>query len=304
MPRSGTFVYLNIAYRLITYISFCIQLDASPATTRHTQQEGTMSAPIKQQRSLLKRKPVIRVVMVLLALLTAWQIFAQFLWIAPASQLRTLIPGNFLTSWQIPFFGQSWSVFAPDPINGNYVFKVRAVVSDGSGDARTTEWVDATAAEHRLSEHSLFPSRAAGLADEQATDYKTAFDALTEAQREVVADNWWSGADWKARLEQALRTASGDDQQALADANAFITVNAFTDAYATQVAHAMWGEHVDAIQFEIYRQNVIPFADRNDPAAKPQPKQYTPTGWRGTFTMPGQSEKDFADTFKQLAGSK
>ncbi len=82
---------------------------------------------------LAKRRPVIRVVLVLVTLLTAWQVFAQFLWIAPASALRELVPGNLLMSWQIPWFGQSWSVFAPDPINGNYHLKVRALVKDASG---------------------------------------------------------------------------------------------------------------------------------------------------------------------------
>jgi hypothetical protein len=257
------------------------------------------SSPSK--RALMQRKPVVRVVVALLVLVTGFHLFAQFLWIAPASQLRALLPGNLLTAYQIPFFGQSWSVFAPDPINGNYHFKVRAVVADEQGAEITTKWVDAIDAENELAEHNLFPPRAAGLANEQATKYKNAFDELNDAQKAIVADHYWKGDDWKARFENALRGASGEDQELLGKANAFITANAFTDAYATQAAKAVWGDGVTAVQFEIYRQNVIPFAERNNPDATPEPKQIAETGWRGLFTMPGQSEKDFADTFKKLA---
>jgi hypothetical protein len=247
--------------------------------------------------SALKRRPVVRAVMVLLALVTAFHVFAQFLWIAPASQLRVLIPGDFLTSWQIPFFGQSWSVFAPDPINGNYVFKVRALVPDRSGETVQTQWIDATDAEYAAAEHHLLPPRGASLASEQATKYKSAWDALNEDQRAVVADHYWKGADWKVRFENALLAASGDDDDAVAHANAFITANAFTDAYATQVARAAWGDDVRSVQFDIYRQNVTPFAQRHEQDPEPQPKQTTPTGWRGLFVMPEQSQDDFAATF-------
>lgn len=253
--------------------------------------------PNNPMPSALKRRPVVRAVMVLLALVTAFHVFAQFLWIAPASQLRTLIPGDFLTSWQIPYFGQSWSVFAPDPINGNYVFKIRAVVRDDSGERITTKWVDATEAEYAGAQHHLLPPRASSLASEQATDYKNAWDGLTQEQKAVVAEHFWTGDMWKAKLEGRLRAANGDDQEALGKANAFITANAFTDAYATQVARAVWGKGVDSVQWDIYRQNVTPFADRHEAHPTPQPKQQAPTGWRGLFTMPQQNEQDFAETF-------
>lgn len=255
--------------------------------------------PINPKPSALKRRPVVRAVMVLLALVTAFHVFAQLLWIAPASQLRVLIPGDFLTSWQIPYFGQSWSVFAPDPINGNYVFKVRALVPGTADETVQTQWIDATDAEYAAAKHNLLPPRGASLAAEQATKYKNAFDELNEDQQAVVADHFWSGSDWKVRLENALLKAADGDPDAVTHANVFITANAFTDAYATQVARAAWGDDVQSIQFDIYRQNITPFAERHEAHPTPQPKQRAATGWRGLFVMPDQDPHDFAATFDQ-----
>lgn len=260
-----------------------------------------MSSPTPR---LMRRRPVVRVVLVLVSLIAAWHIFAQLLWIAPYSaSMRSIVPGNLLTSWQIPFFGQSWSVFAPDPINGNYHFYIRAV-EDVDGKQQNSKWIDAADTELKLSHHNLLPPRAAGLANEQASKYRDAYNKLTEAQLEVVKSNYYRGDDWKSRFENALYAASGDDETARANAGTFITQHAYTTAYATQVAKAMWGTDVDTIRFSISRQNAVPFDKRNDPDVKPEPEQWSPTGWRGAFTMPGQSEEDFADTFKKLAEEK
>ena len=250
--------------------------------------------------SFAKRRPVIRVVLVLVTLLTAWQVFAQFLWIAPTSALRELVPGNFLLSWQIPWFGQSWSVFAPDPINGDYHFKVRAIVKERNEPAHMTQWVDATDAEYELQHHKLLQPRAAALASEQATDYKNAWDDLNDGQKAIVAAGWYEGDGWKGNFESALKRAAGNDEDAQAAAGAFISKNAFTLAYATQAARAVWGNDVVYVQIDIYRQNIVPFEQRHEPGAERPAKQLSPTGWRGTFTLPGQSQREFADVFKPL----
>lgn len=248
---------------------------------------------------LAKRRPVIRVVLVLVTLVTAFHVFAQFLWIAPASALRELVPGNLLYSWQIPWFGQSWSVFAPNPINGNYHLKVRALVKDGSGE-HVTQWIDATDAEYRMQYHKLLQPRAASLASEQASDYKTAWDDLTKREQEIVSWGYWKGDVPKGRFEKALRGAVGDDEDAKKAAGRFISKHAFTLAYATQAARAVWGDDVVRVQFQVYRQNAIPFAERQDPAAQEPPKQQAPTGWRAPFVIAGQSQEAFTKVFRPL----
>ncbi|HLS63263.1 MAG TPA: DUF5819 family protein, partial [Ruania sp.] len=128
------------------------------------------------------RLTTLRRVLVLLGVFfTAWHIFATFLWIAPGSGLRQVVPGNLLHDYMIPMHGQSWSVFAPNPINGDYRLQVRAVVGEGE-EATETEWVDATAAELTMLTHNLFPPRASITAMDVASRFKGAYDDLNEAQ--------------------------------------------------------------------------------------------------------------------------
>src|SRR5699024_11883296 len=93
-------------------------------------------------------------------LFTAFHVFATFLCIAPYAALREVVPVNALQNYMIPMFVQIWSVFAPEPINGDYRLQIRAVVTT-DGEAHETEWVDATAAELTMHMHNLFPPRAA-----------------------------------------------------------------------------------------------------------------------------------------------
>lgn len=240
-----------------------------------------------------RRKPLVRVVMVLAAAFTAWHIFATFLWISPPSGLRQAVPGNLLQRYMIPLQGQSWSVFAPEPINGDHRLQVRAVVADG-GQGHTTEWVDATAAELAMAHHNLLPPRAAIQSTELASRFKGAYDKLPAENKKVVALGYFKDNDWEDRLHAELgRNGSRST------VNKYSEVEHTVTAYATQVAHAVWGEDVQQVQFVISRQNVIPFAQRNDPGAKRPPVQVATTGWRGLVEEPGQSRENFATTFRR-----
>src|SRR5690625_7741122 len=73
---------------------------------------GEAAQPVARRRL----GAVKRTVTLVAVLFTAFHVFATFLWIAPSSPLRAVVPGNALQSYMIPMFGQSWSVFAPEPI--------------------------------------------------------------------------------------------------------------------------------------------------------------------------------------------
>ena len=239
-----------------------------------------------------KLTTVKRVVMLLLVFFTAWHIFATFLWIAPSSGLRQVVPGTILHDYMIPMQGQSWSVFAPNPINGDYRIQVRAVISD-DGTEVETDWVDATAAETTMLTHNLFPPRAAVTSIQVAANFKGAYDELNEEQQDVVALGYYDGDDWRDRLKTAL-LAHGNESAVMH----YMERSRITGAYATQVAYATWGENVEQVQYIVSRQNVIPFEQRNDPDAERPSVQPAPTGWRGTTVEPGQSQEDFADIFR------
>ncbi|WP_347813099.1 DUF5819 family protein [Leucobacter luti] len=224
-------------------------------------------------------------------------ISASFLWIAPYSEgARSLFPGGQegLSAYMLPFFGQSWSVFAPDPINGDYSLQVRAVL-DEEGTVRTTEWVNATNAEMGMLTYNLLPPRAAIQSVELSSRFAGAWQALSDDHRVVVGLGYYEGNDWMQRLEHKLRSYGGED--AIKD---YLARERQVTQYATQVAQAVWGEDVVAIQFEVKRQNVLPFKQRADHEASLPPVSTFSTGWRGQLVANGQSSKDFAEVFLPL----
>ncbi|WP_089775993.1 DUF5819 family protein [Ruania alba] len=236
--------------------------------------------------------PLKRVIVVVAVLFTAWHVFATFLWIAPASGLRQVVPGELLRDYMIPMHGQSWSVFAPEPINGDYRLQVRATLNR-DGEEIETEWVDATAAELDMITHNLFPPRAAISANQVAGTFRGAYLDLNDEQEEIAALGYYSGDDWRQRLESALR--SHGNAGAVAE---YLQAEELANAYATQAAYAMWGEDVVLVQFVISRQNVVPYGQRNDPDAERPAVQPYVTGWRGLIEYPGQSRERFAEIFR------
>lgn len=236
-------------------------------------------------------------------LLTAWQVFASFLWIAPYSaNAREVVPGDMLTSYMIPFFGQSWSVFAPEPINGDYHFNVRAVIADESGVETETGWVSATDVELSMIQYNLTPPRAGIQSSEVASSYKDAFDRMGEVDRAIIAAEF-SVDDWEVGLRAALEASrDGDEQTAHSNRDAHIDTliaqERRSTAYATQVAKAIWGDEVQRVQYRVSRQNIIPFAQRHNPdAQRPEPMVVLP-GWRGLIVEDGQNEDNFAEVFR------
>lgn len=254
-----------------------------------------------QTQTSTRRRPTwLRAVTIGCVAVTAWHLLASFLWIAPPSGLRDLVPEKALSSYMLPLFGQSWSVFAPAPVNGDYTLKVRAQLDGSQG---STEWVDATDVESQMLTRHLFPPRAAILGGIQARDYKKTFDKLNGAQKNVVAAGYFKGDDWLRRLDHALLVAS-ETPAAKRAATAHMDSETTTAAYATQVARAVWGDAVHYIEFEVSRQNVVPFAQRNNPEAQ-RPKAVTlSTGWRGEHTVRGQNQERFAEVFNRARTDK
>lgn len=235
-----------------------------------------------------RRHPAVRVVMVLAAAFTAWHVFASFLWIAPWSPLREIPSQKVLSAYMIPMFGQSWSVFAPEPINGDYRFEVRALV-----DGEETEWVSATDVELTMIRYRLFTPRAGIVGMDVSSQFKGAWADLNEEQQAVAELNYFK-ADWEERMADAMLQLGEEE----ATVESYVEQEHRATAYATQVALAIWGEDVERVQFRATRQNVIPFAQRHDPDAERPAIQYSPTGWRGLVVNEGQSQEAFADVFR------
>lgn len=253
-----------------------------------TLQENSAAPVVAPPRH--RRWPV-RIVGLLASLLLVWHVFASFLWIFPPSPLRQLVSGQALSSYMLPLFGQSWSVFAPEPINGNYHLNVRAILATDAGE-ETTGWVSATDVELSMIQNNLLPPRAGVQAEELASLYKNAWEVLEPTQQEVVAGGYYRG-EWESRLKTALRSDENGDA-----VDTYMGLEHTITAYATQVARAIWGDDVVYVQFRVSRQNVIPYADRNDPEAERPEPSIVSTGWRAPVVNAHQNEAAFADVFR------
>src|SRR5699024_9815937 len=128
------------------------------------------------------RSAVQRTLMVIAMAITAFHLFASFLWIASSSTTSAALPVDPLTKYIIPMGGQASSLYAPEPINGDYYFDVRAVITTDAGE-KTTEWVRATDVELDHSTYKLFPPRSAGLGIGVASDIKGSWEDLPDDQK-------------------------------------------------------------------------------------------------------------------------
>ncbi len=258
--------------------------------TETTHQDGILDN-VTNETPLKRRRPWwVRTIALVAVIFTAWHVFATFLWIAPYSPAREIVPAKMLSGYMLPMFGQSWSVFAPEPINGDYRFEVRAIV-----DGEETEWVSATDVELQMIRYKLFTPRAGIVGQDVSSQFRDAWSDLNDAQKDISDLNYFKD-EWDTRMTSALTDAAGDGKQSTVDA--YVEQEHRATAYATQVALAIWGDDVERVQFQATRQNVIPFEERHDPDAEERPIQYAPTGWRGLVINDGQSDEAFADVFR------
>ncbi len=235
---------------------------------------------------------IVRLVAFLACVLCLWHVLASFLWIAPYSALREVPTQKALASYMLPMFGQSWSVFAPEPINGDYHFNVRAVL-DADGEEITTGWVSATDVELSMIRYNLFPPRAGIQSTEVASSLAGAYGDLN-AQQQAVAALDFAEDGWEDWMIRSFDNLEGDNPSV---AN-YMEREHMATAYATQVAYAIWGDNVEQVQYRVSRQNVVPFAQRHNANAQRPDPTFSTTGWRGPIEEPGQSRTDFRDVFR------
>ena len=191
-------------------------------------------------------------------LLTLWHVGASFLWIAPYSALREIPTQEVLAGYMLPMFGQSWSVFAPEPINGDYHFNVRAVI-EKDGQEIETGWVSATDVELSMIRYNLFPPRAGIQSSEVASGQMNAFNKLDDDQKAVVGLDF-TEEGWEEWMVRSFDELEGEKPST----EAYMAEEHLSTAYATQVAYAIWGaDAVVQVQYRVSRQNVVPYADRN-----------------------------------------
>ena len=258
---------------------------------------STNTEPVQSDAAVAARpRPTwwVKLIAFAACLLTLWHVGASFLWIAPYSALREIPTQNVLASYMLPLFGQSWSVFAPEPINGDYHFNVRAVI-EKDGEETETGWVSATDVEISMIRYNLFPPRAGIQSSEVASNQMNAYNDLSGEQQAVAALDFDEDG-WEEWMVGSFDKLEGDDNPDTAE---YMAAEHLATAYATQVAYAIWGaDAVVKVQYRVSRQNVVPFAERNNPNAQRPDPTFSTTGWRLPIEEEGQSREDFADVFR------
>ncbi|MCU1404077.1 MAG: hypothetical protein JWQ43_380 [Glaciihabitans sp.] len=216
-----------------------------------------------------------RLLVIAVCLVLGWHFLATYTWNATANATREVIGQETLNSYMLPMFGQSWSVFAPNPGSVNQSLEVRAQVTSGDVTS-TTEWYSLTdrAAREDIQLH-LIPSRMYLNDFILANRYYDAFMAIDVEARDTAGSSYVTDT-WPDQLQGDLLAKLNVDSSAAVDT--FIKYERSTVNLASEVAHARWGDGVTAVQVRVLKTPVVPFAERNTNASTTV--SYFVDGWR------------------------
>ncbi|GAB3558896.1 hypothetical protein GCM10027344_08660 [Spelaeicoccus albus] len=197
---------------------------------------------------------------------------AGFIWSSGSSPIRNVVGATTLNSYMLPMFGQSWSVFAPNPIRSNTSFDVRATKP---GTDEPTQWYSISGRDVDMAiKHHLLPSRLYLTNFQLMSHYRSAFDKLNDDGQAAVGTSY-KNPSWSSALRNRLAGGS----EASPDVATFISNARAVNALASAVAEARWGEHIDRVQIRTINTPVPPYDDRLDDDYHAQ-STYIMTGWR------------------------
>lgn len=241
-----------------------------------------------------RRPPAAKAVAIVVALIVVFHVAMTAVYNVPDARIRDrILPGAVARSYLEPFFQQDYRIFAPNPISDDRYLNVRAWIRTPSGGNRITAWVNVTAAEISTVQRRLLRKQLTILGAERLVP---AFRALTEAQQEIVDENWHQTGF--PGLRRALLEASPGTESAV---DRFIRASEYVTAFATQVAFAQWGEeNVVAVQVQAVYDPVVRWDDRDDPDARRPTGTLVNPGWRPPTVFPGQDSDAFADIFLEM----
>jgi uncharacterized protein DUF5819 len=181
-----------------------------------------------------------------------------------------------------PFFGQSWRLFAPNPIDEDKSLLVQGAYVDSGGKLRVTPWVDWTTVEQDVIEHRLIGGRAGYITtkfypalDEEFRELESPEQRSLSQRSSPLAPPPWSAL--KAYLAQV-----GPDDDDLAD---YLRYDRAAARLATNVVDARWPKRdLNAVRYALREHGVVPFDARHGDKAERQAARPAPTvrigGWR------------------------
>lgn len=199
-----------------------------------------------------------------------------------------VLPGQLADAYARPYLVQNYRIFAPNPASEDRELWVRAWIEDDDGIRTETAWINATAVELADTSRKVLRKQ---LTIVGAEAYMAAYRGLTAPQREVVTGGNFHRDGDRVILQSALAERGS--------AGAYMRASDYVTAYATQVAHALYGDdhEILAVQSRIVYEPVVRWRDRDDPDAAPPARTETRAGWREPLEYPTQDREEFARSF-------
>lgn len=207
-----------------------------------------------------------------------------------------ILPGALADRYAEPYLVQDYKIFAPDPADADHQLWVRAWIESENGEREPSEWVNTTHVELSTLSQKVLRKQ---LSVTGAERLMGAYQRLSEPQQRAAQRNFLE-SEALYGIDAALRAA--DDTRPAA-VSAFIRADNYAASYATQVAHALWGDRgsVVGVQVRAVYDPVIRWNDRHDPNAQRPAATYTDLGWVPPLEWDGQDPDAFARTFTEWA---
>ena len=181
-----------------------------------------------------------------------------------------------------PFFGQSWRLFAPNPIDEDMSLLVQGAYVDGDGKLRATPWVNWTRVEQDVIEHRLIGGRAGYITTKFYVRLDDEFQELESPNQKTLSERTSPLAppSWDALEDYLARV--GPDEDDLAD---YLQYDRAAVRLATNVVTSRWpSRDITAVRYALREQGVTPYEARHDSKAERQEARPAATmrigGWR------------------------
>lgn len=218
------------------------------------------------------------------------------LWVAPSTPARDALGQDRVREYIQPWFGQNWSIFAPDPRRTAVTFEVRATVQDETGAVQVTDWVDLIDNEDGIVAGNPFPARTAKISRRTADRLHSAISGMNTEQRE------WLQADYVDTPVDQLRErlAEVDGGVGSADINRYMTADAAATAIATGVAANEWGDEAEILYVQ-YRTSTRPAPswDAEDRTIDDTTRTEREYGWRAPTELTDEEIAHFGPYLEQ-----
>ncbi|MGO1768582.1 MAG: DUF5819 family protein [Microbacterium sp.] len=186
----------------------------------------------------------------------------------------------------VPYFGQTWRVFAPGILKTNRTLEVRAQWRE-DGELVTSGWVSLTAIEQSGVPGNLAPSNIRKSTWNASGTYLKRYNALDDDQRVRVRDTFIErdGDEFHAIPVEELVADLGEGD---ADVIRFLRMDYMLMRLTTLYATAGFGQDIERVQWRVATERPNDFTHRFDEERQFEPNVVT-FGWRQT-TMSAEPE--------------